>query len=201
MCISLFRIKPVIKIYVWYSFKSLSSKYFPYYPIHLCAKIEYSNEIFQKVISNHEPPLRERFGERGKRGPYSRMTPPAAISHWKLEIEFRRRTRGFLIRIWGFSRNLCPYIRPDQVQQRNLFDFTTLKRGAGRCGKEKRKSMVGQGELKVATTDTKRKRETMETNWWKRAHKGFINRRKLTTPARACVQDVSIRGTIKIKDL
>lgn len=147
-------IKPITKIQ--YSSQSLSSKIFCMCWNTIVVIFEsYSNEVFQKVISNHEPPLREQFGERGKRSPSSRIVPPAAISRlrWSLEIEFRGRTRGFLIRIWGFSRNILPYIRQNGRIRSNGGIYSTLlgkgrqvlgvvgrRRGRERSGSENERS-------------------------------------------------------------
>lgn len=83
----------------------------------------------------------------------------------------RARARGFLIRIWGFSRNArtfgktagsgltAGFIRLRNGRKERLVPWV----GEGARGEE------GDGETKrerrVATTDTNRKRETMETNW------------------------------------
>lgn len=135
-------------------------------------------------ISNHKLPIRERIRRKRKTrsfGFFSYTLPPRAISRlrWSLEIEFRRRTRGFLIRIWGFSRNIRPRTF-GKTAGSGPTEFIRLcymgkGTGAGRCGKRRRKRMVGETkrERRITTTDTKRKRETMETNWWQEGLRGI----------------------------
>lgn len=78
-----------------------------------------SNKIFQEVIRVVEHYCRRRKRirrttgrtkcDRGREPQFSGFSSYRArrprFLHWSLEIEFRRRARGFLIRIWGFSRN------------------------------------------------------------------------------------------------